>query len=79
MLSGKYEGWGSEGVPRYNILCNAIRDNQVENKDYDQEYQCGKKDEHGRLGQRKRNSTETSKVVRIYTDLDDCGITFAAV
>jgi hypothetical protein len=39
MCSGKYEGWGTEGVPRYNVLCAAVKKDWQDNEAFDRDYQ----------------------------------------
>jgi hypothetical protein len=71
MSAGKYEGWGSERVPRYNNLSDEVRDDRETNKEYDQDYQCA--------GGKKRKKSAAIAVVPSYNDLYDCGIIFTAV
>jgi hypothetical protein len=78
MSARKYEGWGSEGVPRFNILSDEVREDREMNKEYDQECQCRKRDEQIRAVGNKRMKSATIAVPS-YNNLDDCGIIFTAV
>jgi hypothetical protein len=78
MSAGKYEGWGSEVVPRYNMLSDEVREDREMNKEYDQEYQHRKWEEQMRAGGKKIKKS-AAVAVPSFNDLDDCGIIFTAV
>jgi hypothetical protein len=80
MSSGKYEGWGTEGVPRYNVLCAAVKKDRRDNEAFDKEYQrrCREQQE----GRKKdKNSTKKARqsVVASYNDMDDLDIQYCPV
>jgi hypothetical protein len=78
MSAGKYEGWGSERVPWYNILSDEVREDREMNKEYDQEYQRRNREEQMRAGG-KKGKKSAAIAVPSYNDLHDCGITFTEV
>jgi hypothetical protein len=44
LSAGKYEGWGSDGIPCYNTLCSEVRVERNENSNYDHAYRRKKQE-----------------------------------
>jgi hypothetical protein len=79
MSAGKYEGWGSDGIPRYNTLCSEVKDDRKENSVFfDNEYQRKKQEEILRHSSAYKPKS-TTPVVKSYNDLEDVGINFVEI
>jgi hypothetical protein len=79
MSLGKFEGWGTEDVPRYNSLCMAVNMNCQNNIEFDKEYQRLQRE---KLTTKAGNSNKKPNhriPVPCYNSMDDSNIEFIGV
>jgi hypothetical protein len=80
MSTGKYEGWGSEGIPCYNTLCSDVKANRKDNASFQHEYQRVTQEAiNTRSSSRLHGATRTAQVVQSYNELDEAGINFVEI
>ena len=77
--AGKYEGWGDDGIPRYNELVKKVREDREQHKSFDAMFLEKKREERAlkMMSSKKRNrsndSMDENHVVCIENDLSFLG------
>lgn len=72
MSAGKYEGWGDDGIPRYNTLVKAAKEDRAKNSKFDETFLRKRKleKEAGGKGSRKRVRDGAEETVVIESDME---------
>jgi hypothetical protein len=79
MSLGKFEGWGTEGVPRYNSLYMVVKMNHQNNIEFDKEYQQLQREKITTKAVTSNKKPNHRIQVPCYNDMDDLNIEFIGV